>query len=116
VLSSTGFGNDTAFAHSFDQQPLSHHIIGLVCSGVIQVFTFAINLKPTSSHLRKIIEPGHGSRPAGIGLHDVYVFFPELWVSLCFLESLDEFVKGRGQDFWNEFSSIITVVTGGIGS
>ena len=44
VLSGTGLGNDTLLAHLLGQQNLTDGVVNLVCSSMVQVLTFQIQL------------------------------------------------------------------------
>ena len=53
MLTRAGFGNDPGFSHPFDEQTLAHHVIGLVGSSMVQIFSLDVYLG-TAKMLRKI--------------------------------------------------------------
>ncbi len=43
MLAGTGLGNHAGLAHAFDQQSLSHDVIGLVSPGMVEVLALDVD-------------------------------------------------------------------------
>jgi hypothetical protein len=81
VLASTGLGNDPAFPHALREQSLTHDVVGLVGTRVVEVFAFDVELSPPEL-VAEIVQAGEGRRTARVTCHQTHILVPEGGISL----------------------------------
>ena len=109
MLSCAGLGNDPGLPHALDQEALAHYVVGLVGAGVVEVFPFDEDARP-SEVFRQVLRIGDGRRSAGVGAHEGLVLVPEGRVGLRRLERGREFVEGGDENLGDVAAPEVPVV------
>ena len=58
-----------------------HDVIGLMGSGMVEIFTLDVNLCPAES-LTEVLQVGYGRGASRVTGHERHVLFPEGWIRL----------------------------------
>lgn len=105
VLPSTGLSNDALFPHVFGQQNLPDGIVDLVCSRVVEVLSFQINLAAVqlAQRLREIERRG----AADIVAQQHVEFFAEILALNHFPVAFAQGFNARTQDFWDVGTAVV---------
>ena len=64
MLTGSCLCDHTGFSHFLCQQYLPQHVINLMCTGMIQIFSLQIHFCPAEilCHMSRIVQPGRSSR------------------------------------------------------
>ena len=114
VLSCAGLCNHTGFAHAFGQHGLANGVVDLVRAGVIQVFTFQVNLRAThlAADASGMVDGGgatHKMRQLGFELGD------KSGVVLVLGVGVFQLFDGMGQRFADKTAAVNAKVAAGVG-
>ena len=110
VLPGTGFSDNASLAHAFGQEPLPHHVVGLVRASVVKIFALDVNTR-TTQLIADVIQPGDGRGAAGVSRHQLEIFIPERRIISGFQVGGLQLIEGGDQYLGDEGPAKLAVVT-----
>eukprot|EP00963_Diacronema_lutheri_P013165 scaffold2318_cov363-Pavlova_lutheri.AAC.3 len=118
VLSSTGLGDDALLSNPFGQESLSHCIVNLVSTGVVEIFSFEVDVWSfpiLSIMLGELFCKVQGGLPSHVVLEHVFQLFLEGWIGGDLFVGRLQLFQGSNQRLWHVLSSEFTIPTAGVG-
>mmetsp|Transcript_4781 Transcript_4781/g.30268 ORF Transcript_4781/g.30268 Transcript_4781/m.30268 type:complete len:254 (+) Transcript_4781:3097-3858(+) len=117
MLSSTSLGNDALFSDTFGQKGLSHRIVDLVSTSVVQVFSFEVDIRSFSIlavMLRELFSKVQRGLPSHVVFENVLQLLLEVYIRGDFFVGGFQFFQCCNQRFWHVLSSEFSIPSCGV--
>ncbi len=78
-------------------------------SGVIEIFPLDVDARPCEMRCQ-VLSKSEGRGSTGVGGHQIFIFFPEIRISLGVLKRRNQLLESRNEDLGDISASELTVI------